>query len=123
MYNHDVKLRTVPGRKYRYLDIMVVSADDTEHTHVANRAVLTVEVTSENSSGVDHDQKFHEYVGMPSVECYLIVSQADVLVEVYQRTGTKWEYAFYTDLNDSFFVTSLALGITMRVNEVYEGVF
>ena len=121
VYNHDVKLRTVPGRKYRYPDIMVAPADDTEHTHVANRAVLTVEVTSENSSGIDHDQKFHEYVGMPSVECYLIVSQAEPLVEVYQRTGTKWEYAFYTDLNDSFVVTSL--GITMRVGEVYESVF
>lgn len=60
VYNHDIKLRTVPGRKYRYPDIMVVPADDTEHTHVANRAVLTVEVTSENSSGVDHDQKFRE---------------------------------------------------------------
>ena len=119
--NHDVKLRTVPGRKYRYPDIMVVPADDTEHTHVANRAVLTVEVTSENSSGVDHDQKFHEYVGMPSVECYLIVSQAEPLVGVYQRTGTKWEYAFYTDLNDSFVVNSL--DITMRVGEVYESVF
>ena len=58
---------------------------------------------------------------MPSVDCYLIVSQAEVLVEVYQRTGTKWEYAFYTDLNDSFAVTSL--GTTMRVGEVYEGVF
>ena len=121
VFTHSVKLRTVPGRKYRYPDIMVVPADDTEHTHVANQAVLTVEVTSENSSGVDHDAKFHEYVGMPSVECYLIVSQAELLVEVYQRTGTKWEYAFYTDLNDSFAVTSL--GITMRVGEVYEGVF
>ena len=121
VYNHDVKLRTVPGRKYRYPDIMVVPADDTEHTHVANRAVLTVEVTSENSSGVDHDEKFHEYVGMLSVECYLIVSQAEPLVEVYQRTGTKWEYAFYTDLTDSFTVASL--GITMQVSDVYEGVF
>lgn len=121
VYNHDVKLRTVPGRKYRYPDIMVVPADDTEHTHVANRAVLTVEVTSENSSGVDHDAKFHEYVGMPSVGCYLIVSQAEVLVEVYQRMGTKWEYAFYTDPNDSFDVASL--GITVRVADVYEGVF
>ncbi|GAB3640231.1 Uma2 family endonuclease [Spirosoma arcticum] len=119
-FTHNVKLRTVPGRKYRYSDIMVVPADDTEHTHVANRAVLTVEVMSENSSGVDHDQKFHEYVGMPSVECYLIVSQAEPLVEVYQRTGTKWEYAF-TDLNDSFAVTSL--DITIRINEGYEGVF
>lgn len=121
IFAHSVKLCTVPGRKYCYPDIMVVLADDTGHTHVANRAVLTVEVTSENSSGVDHDAKFHEYIGMPSVECYLIVSQAEVLAEVYQRTGTKWEYAFYTDLNDSFAVTSL--DITVRVADMYEGVF
>lgn len=58
---------------------------------------------------------------MPSVACYLIVSQAEVLVEVYQRTGTKWEYAFYTNLNDSFALN--ALGVTVQVGEVYEGVF
>ena len=69
---------------------MVVPADDTGHPHVANRAVLTVEVTSENSSGVDHDQKFHEY-------------------------------AFYTDLNDSFALN--APGIAVQVGEVCEGVF
>lgn len=121
VYNHDVKLRTVPGRKYRYPDIMVVPADDTDDTQVVSRAVVTVEVTSVNSSGVDHDEKFHEYIGMLSVACYLIVSQAEPLVEVYQRTGTKWEYAYYTELTDSFDVT--APGITLRVAEVYEGVF
>ena len=121
VYNHDVKLRTVPGRKYRYPDIMVVPIDDVDDTHVVHRAIVTVEVTSDNSSGVDHDEKFHEYIGMPSVECYLIVSQAESLVEVYQRTGTKWEYAFYTNLTDSFEVR--ALGISIQVGDVYEGVF
>ena len=121
VYNHDVKLRTVPGRKYRYPDIMVVPADDTEDTHVVHRAVVTVEVTSEKSSDVDHNEKFHEYISMPSVECYLIVSQTEPLVEVYQRTGTKWEYAFYTDLTESFEIR--ALGVTLSVKDLYEGVF
>ncbi|GAB4015905.1 Uma2 family endonuclease [Spirosoma koreense] len=121
VYNHDVKLRTVPGRKYRYPDIMVVPADDVDDTHVVHRAVVTVEVTSENSSGTYHGQKFHEYVGMPSIECYLIVSQAEPLVEVYQRTGSNWEYAFYTDLTDLFEVRTL--GIKLSVSDIYEGVF
>ncbi|GAB4033653.1 Uma2 family endonuclease [Spirosoma gilvum] len=121
VYNHDVKLRTIPGRKYRDPDIMVVPVDDTDDTHFAHKAILTVELTSENSSGVDHDQKFHEYIAMSSIEGYLIVSQEEPLVEVYQRTGTKWEYAFYTDLTDSF--TLRSLGISMQVSNVYEGVF
>jgi len=100
---------------------MVVPTNDADDTHVVHKAVMTVEVTSENASDVDHDEKFHEYVGMPSIECYLIVSQAESLVEVYQRTGTKWEYAFYTNLTDSFEVTALSL--TMRSSDIYEGVF
>ncbi|MBC7570289.1 MAG: hypothetical protein H7319_11205, partial [Spirosoma sp.] len=43
------------------------------------------------------------------------------LVEVYQRTGTKWEYAYYADLADSFVVD--VLGITLCVADIYEGVF
>ena len=121
VYNHDVKLRTVPGRKYRYPDIMVVPTDDADDSHVVHRAVVTVEVTSENSSGVDHDEKFHEYIGITSVECYMIVAQTEPLVEVYQRIGTKWEYAFYTNLDDSFVIASLEL--TMQIRDVYEGVF
>ncbi|WP_157579136.1 hypothetical protein [Spirosoma montaniterrae] len=45
--------------------------------------------------------------------------KTEPLVEVYQRTGTKWEYAFYTELSDSF--TLHALGLTLSVAEVYEG--
>lgn len=121
VYNHDVKLRTVPGRKYRYPDLMVVPTDDAEDSHVVHRAVVTVEVTSENSSGVDHDEKFHEYIGMASVECYIIVAQTEISVEVYQRIGTKWEYAFYTDLADSFVIAALEL--TVQVQGIYEDVF
>lgn len=51
----------------------------------------------------------------------VLVSQAEPLVEVYQRTGSQWKYAFYTELTDSFDVT--ALGITLRVARVYDGVF
>ncbi len=121
VYNHEVKLRTVPGRKYRYPDLMVAPADDTGGTHVANEAILTVEVTSENSSGVDHDEKMHEYIGLPSVQTYLIVSQAEPLVDLYVRAGSKWEYEFYTNLADS--VTIPALGITLLLADIYEGVF
>ncbi|MBC7569540.1 MAG: hypothetical protein H7319_07390 [Spirosoma sp.] len=34
----------VPGRKFRYPDIMVAPIDDNEDTHVVHNAVLTVEV-------------------------------------------------------------------------------
>lgn len=120
-YFEDVKLQTKPDERYRYPDVVVRSATGRADSHTIYEAILTAEITSENSSGVDHDEKFHEYIGMPSVECYLIISQAEPLVEVYQRAGTKWEYALYTDLTAQFDIT--ALGIALRVGDVYEGVF
>ncbi|MBC8155735.1 MAG: Uma2 family endonuclease [Bacteroidetes bacterium] len=120
VFNHDVKLRTDPDRKYRYPDVMVVPISDQEDSHMVYQAVLTAEITSENSLETDTHTKLLEYSALPSVQCYLIVAQTEPLIEVYQRTGTKWEYAYYTQLSDSFDIMSL--GITLALNEVYEGV-
>lgn len=120
VYNHDVKLRTDPNRKYRYPDVMVVPVSDQEDTHMVYQAVLTAEVTSENSIETDSHTKLLEYSALPSVQCYLIVAQTEPLVEVYQRTGSKWEYAYYTQLSDAFDIMSL--GITLTLTDIYQGV-
>lgn len=121
VYNHDVKLQTAVNKRIRYPDLMIVPSSDNRDTHIVYEAILTAEVTSENSSGVDHDDKFHEYIALPSVQCYLIIAQTEPLLEVYQRSGSKWEYAYYTDLHESFTIHSL--GVTLTLKDVYEGVF
>ncbi|GAB3643445.1 Uma2 family endonuclease [Spirosoma arcticum] len=121
VYIQDVKLLTKAAEKYRYPDVMVRSSTGMADSHMVYQAVLTAEVTSENSLKTDTHDKLIEYSSMPSMQCYLIISQAEPLVEVYQRTGSKWEYTFYTSLTDSFEV--VALGITLQLSDVYEGVF
>ena len=122
-YSHDVKLRTEPGRKYRYPDLMVVSANDQDDLYVVHRAVLTIEVTSPSSVETDSHTKLLEYSAMPSMQCYLIVAQREPLIEVYQRSqgsGPTWEYTWYNQLSDTFKINSL--GIMLTLSEVYEDV-
>ncbi len=121
VYQNDVKLRTVDQKRYRYPDVMIRSSAGQADTHMVYQALLTAEVTSENSSGVDHDDKLREYIAMPSLHCYLIIDQTELVVEVYQRANDVWEYSFYTNLTDNFTVN--ALGVTLSLQAIYEGVF
>jgi len=121
VYQNDVKLRTAEHKKYRYPDVMVRSTQGQADTHTVYQAILTAEVTSENSTGVDHDDKLREYTALPSLQCYLIIDQTEPLVEVYQRTDAIWIYTFFTDLSASFTVSSL--GVTLSLQTIYEGVY
>lgn len=121
VYQNDVKLRTIEAKKYRYPDVMVRSTEGQADTHIVYQAILTAEVTSENSASVDHDDKLREYTALPSLQCYLIIDQTEPLVEVYQRTDSIWAYSYFTDLSASFTVASL--GITLTLQTIYDGVF
>jgi Uma2 family endonuclease len=121
VYSHDVKLKTVPGKRYRYPDVMVAptsDADDDEY--VVSRAVLLAEITSESSMETDHHVKLHEYASIESVQVYLIISQKEPLVEVYQRQGSKWEFAFYSSLEDTITLHEPAL--TLQLADIYRKV-
>ena len=63
----------------------------------------------------DHHVKLHEYASIQSVQTYLVISQKEVLVEVYQRQGSKWEFSFYSSLNDVITITQPALTIRLAV--------
>lgn len=116
VYDHDVKLRTTPGKRYRYPDVMVAQSSDADSDeYVVFQAVLLAEITSENSMETDHHVKLHEYASIQSVQTYLIISQKEVLVEVYQRQGSKWEFSFYSSLNDVITITQPALTIRLAV--------
>lgn len=54
-----------------------------------DHATLVAEVLSDNSVSRGRNQKFSAYTAQPSVQCYLILSQTAVEIEVYRR-ATAW---------------------------------
>lgn len=123
VFNHDVKLRITEDRDYRYPDVMVMPKGGQLGTHLVGSALLTAEITSDNSYKTDTVDKLHEYTALESLQCYLVVSQNEPLVYMYERTTDpkKWFFTHYTNLADTFTISTLNL--TLSLSDIYEGVF
>jgi Uma2 family endonuclease len=120
---HDLKLRTASTTGYRYPDVLVRPIGGHVDSHIVHQALLTAEITSDNSHTTDTVDKLHEYTALESLQCYLIISQTEPLVEMYERTADagKWLYSYYTKLTNTITISSLNL--TLSLSDIYEGVF
>ncbi|NOY27078.1 MAG: Uma2 family endonuclease [Oligoflexia bacterium] len=75
-------------RNARYPDASVVCGDlqtDEEDPDAITNPVVLVEVLSDSTEAIDRGEKFREYRTLPSLRCYLLVSQRHPLVERYAR--------------------------------------
>lgn len=120
VYNHDVRLM-LENNRYRYPDIAVAPTIDDEDSHAITQPVLIVEVFSENSVKTDTVDKLREYSILPTLQYYLIVSQEEPFVEVYAKNADKWEFRYYTDLQENIELT--ALDASLLMGDIFEGIF
>ena len=83
---------------------------------IDNPAVL-VEVTSPSTKDYDFGTKREHYFNLSSVQHYLLVSQSEVMVGHYQRSGEAWLYV------DRYADGILLLGeVEIEVNNIYQGI-
>lgn len=120
VYNHDVRLM-LENNRYRYPDIAVAPTIDDEDSHAITQPVLIVEVFSENSVKTDTVDKLREYSILPTLQYYLIVSQEEPFVEVYAKNADKWEFRYYTDLQENIELN--ALDASLLMGDIFEGIF
>jgi Uma2 family endonuclease len=119
VYNHDVRLM-LENNRYRYPDIVVAPTIDDEDSHAITQPVLIVEVFSENSVKTDTVDKLREYSILPTLQYYLIVSQEEPFVEIYAKNSDKWEFSYFTDLQESIELTALDASILM--GDIFVGI-
>ena len=114
---HDVRLPIKEGNIYRYPDLSLTPISDDKDSHAVLKAELIIEVTSVNSAKTDREVKLREYTALPTMQYYIIISQEEMLVEMYSRIGRKWEYEFFTESTEkidlSYFNT------TMNLSDIY----
>ena len=78
---------------------------------------VVVEVTSPSTKDYDFGTKREQYFTLSSVQHYLLVSQSDVMVGHYQRSGDAWLYV------DRFANGILSLSeAKIKVNDIYQGI-
>lgn len=117
---HDVRTMIRNGKLYRYPDVSVAKRSEITQTHAVTKPEMLIEVTSENSSTIDHDAKVKEYTALPSLQYYLIVSQEEMLVEVYSRDNYGWRFDIYAEPTDVIALNHF--GCSLSLADIYENV-
>lgn len=81
--------------------------------------MLVAEVASPSTARRDRDDKWRAYQALPSLQHYLLISQDQVLVEMFTRRDGSWQPLTATGL-DAVLPLS-ALGLTLPRKAIYRG--
>jgi len=121
----DSRVRIPGKRSYRYPDVVVVcddpQFDDDTPPSLLNPTIL-VEILSPSTASQDQIQKRDEYLAIPSIQAYLLISQDKAKIEYYLHdpNNPDWRYNAVTDIAQS--VTLPNPACTLTLNEVYRKV-
>lgn len=119
-FDHDVKVTVKSGEVYRYPDFAVAPKTDVAHDYLIMEPVLLAEVASEGSWHTDSFVKLREYLALPTLKYYLIISQEEMHVEFCHREEEKWAFEILTERTDVIELPYFNLKITLA--DLYEEV-
>lgn len=109
---------------FYYPDLSVVCGPSTyrgRNKHTITNPVLVVEVLSPSTESKDRGGKFIRYQQIETLRSYLLVSQTDPRVEMFERgENGHWDYAMVTGLDSMIAMPSL--NITLALSEIYDQV-
>ena len=117
----DARLDMAMFQRYYYPDVMVsCSEQDTKNGKMVKEPSLIAEVLSESTAAKDTREKLIAYLQIPSLQYYLIISQDNIEITLYERTETGWSVRFFTYENDVIALPKLE--IQLAVKDIYEGI-
>lgn len=104
VHQTDLRVKITADRQtmYSYPDVLVVCGEpkleDNKFDTLLNPTVI-IEVLSKSTEHFDRGEKFRRYRRLKSLKEYLLVSQDQVSVEHYVRTGDVWQYRDFDRLD------------------------
>ena len=123
-YASDLKVQTPGQEMFAYPDLTVVCGEPQfrdEQQDVLLNPTLIIEVLSESTETRDRGEKFLQYIQIPSLRDYLLVSQSEPRIEHYARQpDNRWLLTLTHGLDGEVYLSSI--GCTLRLAEVYGGV-
>ena len=127
LYVADVKLRinrehnTSDTDTATYPDVMLACGDESSELYEEN-PLLIAEVLSDSSARKDKTDKKEKYLSLSSLQVYLVLSQTEIMLTVYQRNDESWDESVYLGKDTEI---DLNLGtehkaITLSLGRIYK---
>ncbi|MDX2247870.1 MAG: Uma2 family endonuclease [Bacteroidia bacterium] len=122
VFAEAVKLEIPQTNHYLYPDVLVTCNPlDMQSRSGIRNPMLVVEVLSPSSIRRDKVKKLAQYLRLPSLKYYLIISQEECRVEVYKRQGEKsWIYTIYDEMSEDIYLPEWE--ITLQLKDIYRKV-
>ncbi len=121
VYNSDMRIGVSRGG-YFYPDLSVVcgstdTEDDLDDTLL--NPLLIVEVLSPSTAAFDRGDKFQKYRTIPSLKVFVLISQHQPFVEVYERKDfNRWETTFAETLDATIRIP--VVDVDLRLQDLYQ---
>lgn len=115
----DAKLRiaTDDTVSFYYPDLMVTCRPVDLAAHYQEEPAVVIEVLSPSTERIDRSEKMRAYIGIPSLQAYLLIAQDTARVELMQRSeGWRPELFFREDT-----VELPSIGAKLLVEAIYAG--
>ncbi len=125
-YASDLRIKSEQINLYTYPDISVICGEIQKSNDAFDTVInptLLIEVLSESTKNYDRGMKFLMYRKIPSLQDYLLVdSTGEVIVEKYTRNenGT-WQLSEYKNREELVELNSI--GVVLRLEDIYSGVY
>ena len=123
VFSSDLRVRVLASGLASYPDVSVICGPlerDTEGRETVLNPTVLVEVLSGSTERYDRSEKFEHYKKIPSFEEYVLVSQTEVLVEVWRREGDSWTHR---KAQAGARVALQSIACALDVDELYRDVF
>lgn len=120
VWQSDMKVRVDLGNRHfvYYPDIMAACGENRGDPYVRDNPILIVEVLSPSTKRADLKEKFDNYIQIPSLQEYVVVSQDTPHPRIFRRRNGWQPEGFYA--GERFRLESV--GLEMAVEEVYRRV-
>lgn len=103
---------------YVYPDVTVVCDQPVFHggskSGPLKNPTLLFEVSSPSTEDIDRTRKLEQYLQIPSLQGYFLVSQDKRLVEAYMLTGDEWTFSECFGLESSLGIPTLDLELPLE---------
>jgi len=118
-----VRLELAEENFYLYPDVFLTCDErDKKNNLFKNFPSIIFEVLSDSTALYDKEVKLKYYKKIESLNYYVLVSQKEIMVEVYSRTNNSqiWQYQTFENLNE--IITFDRLGFVLPLAVIYEGI-
>lgn len=124
VFTSDLRLWIPQVRLYTYPDLMVVSGQlqfaEGRRDTITNPLII-VEVLSESTANYDRGEKFRLYRTVPTLEEYILISQAEMHIEQFAKTAdNKWILSEYDGQDTILTLNHIQFQVTLK--DIYDKV-